>query len=150
VVIISDASEEDLEQIYEIEVESFDKPYPISLLKAYLYLSNIYIVAKEDSKILGYAIGIIQFKKRGHVVSIATRKESRKKGIGTLLLSTLEKTFINNNCTYSYLEVMITNREAIRFYRDMNYLVIYTKKNYYGRGRHAYIMMKSLINKSLE
>lgn len=149
-VIISDASEEDLEQIYEIEVESFDKPYPISLLKAYLYLSNIYIVAKEDSKILGYAIGIIQFKKRGHVVSIATRKESRKKGIGTLLLSTLEKTFINNNCTYSYLEVMITNREAIRFYRDMNYLVIYTKKNYYGRGRHAYIMMKSLINKSLE
>ncbi|AWR94686.1 ribosomal protein S18-alanine N-acetyltransferase [Acidianus brierleyi] len=149
-VIISDASEEDLEQIYEIEVESFDKPYPISLLKAYLYLSNIYIVAKEDSKILGYAIGIIQFKKRGHVVSIATRKESRKKGIGTLLLSTLEKTFINNNCTYSYLEVMITNREAIRFYRNMNYLVIYTKKNYYGRGRHAYIMMKSLINKSLE
>jgi len=150
VVIISDASEEDLEQIYEIEVESFDKPYPLSLLKAYLYLSNIYIVAKEDSKILGYAIGIIQFKKRGHVVSIATRKESRKKGIGTLLLSTLEKTFINNNCTYSYLEVMITNREAIRFYRNMNYLVIYTKKNYYGRGRHAYIMMKSLINKSLE
>lgn len=149
-VIISDASEEDLEQIYEIEVESFDKPYPLSLLKAYLYLSNIYIVAKEDSKILGYAIGIIQFKKRGHVVSIATRKESRKKGIGTLLLSTLEKIFMNKNCTYSYLEVMVTNNDAIKFYRKMNYLVIYTKRNYYGRGRHAYIMMKSLINKSLE
>ncbi len=149
-VIISDASEEDLEQIYEIEVESFDKPYPMSLLKVYLYLSNVYIVARENSKILGYAIGIIQFKRRGHVVSIATRKEYRKKGIGTSLLSTLERMFINNNCTYSYLEVMVTNSEAIEFYRNMGYLIIYTKKNYYGKGKHAYIMMKSLINKKLE
>ncbi|MEM0373463.1 MAG: ribosomal-protein-alanine N-acetyltransferase RimI, partial [Sulfolobales archaeon] len=38
-VIISRATEEDLFQIYDIERESFENPYPFSLLRAYLYIS---------------------------------------------------------------------------------------------------------------
>ncbi|MCY0884014.1 MAG: GNAT family N-acetyltransferase, partial [Acidianus infernus] len=112
-VIITDATEDDLQQIYEIEVESFDNPYPYSLLKAYLYIADgLYLVAKEDGKILGYVIGIIQFKIRGHIVSIAVRKSYRNKGIGKLLINEIERRFKLGHCKYSYLEVMTTNKDA--------------------------------------
>ncbi|ARM75766.1 ribosomal protein S18-alanine N-acetyltransferase [Acidianus manzaensis] len=147
-VIITDASEEDLPQIYNIEVESFDNPYPYSLLKAYLYLANgFYLVAKEDGKILGYIIGIIQFKTRGHIVSIAVKKEYRNQGIGNMLINKLEERFLSASCFYSYLEVMVTNYSAIFFYHSNNYLIMFTRKNYYGRGKHAYVMVKYLLNR---
>ncbi|AWR97125.1 GNAT family N-acetyltransferase [Acidianus sulfidivorans JP7] len=147
-VIITDASEEDLPQIYNIEVESFDNPYPYSLLKAYLYIaSGLYLVAKDDNNnILGYIIGIIQYKVRGHIVSIAVKKEYRNKGVGNMLIKEIEKRFLAYNCSYSYLEVMITNYSAIFFYRYNNYYIIFTRKNYYGRGKHAYIMIKRLLS----
>ncbi len=150
VVIISDATEDDLGEIYRIELESFDRPYPFSLLKAYLYLANVYIVAREDGQVVGYAIGIIQHRVRGHVVSIATSQNFRRKGVGTQLLRHLENSFRERGCTYSYLEVRVDNVDAIKFYNENGYLVTYTRKNYYGRGKHAFVMVKPFLNKSLE
>ncbi|EZQ03153.1 GNAT family N-acetyltransferase [Candidatus Acidianus copahuensis] len=148
-VIITNATEQDLTQIYEIENESFEQPYPYSLLKAYLYLSgDLYLVAKENDYVLGYIIGIVQFKIRGHLVSIATRENSRRNGIGSILLSELERRFkIAYNCFYSVLEVMTTNKEAISFYSNRSYYIVNTKKNYYGRGKHAYLMLKDLLER---
>lgn len=60
-ILISNASEDDLDEIYRIEVNSFEKPYPYSLLRAYLVLADgLYLTAKYDGKIVGYVIGIIQ------------------------------------------------------------------------------------------
>ncbi len=145
-VIIINASEEDLDQIYKIELESFDNPYPYSLLKAYLYLSpNLYIIARDDdNSILGYAIGIVQNRYRGHVVSIAVRKDSRKKGTGTQLLLELENRFRKEGCVYSYLEVHYKNEPAISLYRKLGYYIVALKRNYYRRGEHAFIMVKPL------
>jgi ribosomal-protein-alanine N-acetyltransferase len=148
VVIITDATEDDLPQIYEIEVESFDNPYPYSLLKAYLYIADgLYLVAKEDGKILGYVIGIIQFKIRGHIVSIAVRKNCRNKGIGKLLINEIERRFKLGHCKYSYLEVMTVNRDAFFFYVRNGYFPLFVRKNYYGRGKHAFIMVKDLYSR---
>ncbi|MCI2414285.1 MAG: ribosomal protein S18-alanine N-acetyltransferase [Candidatus Aramenus sp.] len=149
-VIISDATEEDLGEIYRIELESFDNPYPLSLLKAYLYLASVYVVAKEDGQVVGYAIGIIQHRVRGHVVSIATAQGYRKKGVGSALLRSLEEAFKQRGCTYSYLEVKVDNEDAVRFYSKNGYFVTFTRKNYYGRGKHAFVMVKPFIDKNLE
>lgn len=144
-VVISDATEGDLQQIYEIEIESFDQPYSLRLLKAYLILSgNLYIVAKEGDVVQGYAIGITQNKIRGHVISIATRAKARGKGIGSAILRELERRFVACGATYSYLEVETKNANALLFYSHLGYLISYTRKNYYGRNRHAFIMLKSL------
>ncbi|MEM4076664.1 MAG: GNAT family N-acetyltransferase, partial [Metallosphaera sp.] len=116
-IIISDAWERDLEDIFKIEAESFDNPYPPGLLKAYLSLADgLYLVARLGEQIVGYCIGIVQFKTRGHVVSIATLKAARNRGIGSALLNELEERFKKLGCTYSYLEVNVNNSDAIRFY----------------------------------
>jgi ribosomal-protein-alanine N-acetyltransferase len=148
---ITNAKFEDLEQIYHIERESFENPYPISLLNAYLYLSpNLYLVAKDRNEVVGYVIGIIQYNVRGHIVSIAVKKSERRKGIGRLLLTELERRFKIYNCKYSYLEVNIDNKDAINFYRKMGYFIVKLQKNYYGRGKHAFVMLKDLLMRNLE
>ena len=146
-IIITNVSEEDLQKVYEIELESFDEPYSFPLLKAYYYLAKeLFIVAKEENEILGYALGIVQYGYRGHVVSIAVRKGYREKGIGSLLLKNLENRFKTLNCTHSYLEVNYKNVPAIKFYSKQGYVVTKLQKNYYGRGKHAFIMVKSFLN----
>lgn len=148
-VVILDATEGDLAEIYEIETQSFDQPYSLKLLKAYLFLSeNLYIVAKEHDEILGYAIGLIQGRFKGHVISIAIAKGARRKGVGSALLRELNSRFMSMGATYSYLEVEFRNIDAISFYSHNKYLISFTRRNYYGRGRHAFIMVKSLRGES--
>ncbi|ACP47879.1 ribosomal-protein-alanine acetyltransferase [Sulfolobus islandicus Y.N.15.51] len=150
-VIITDATEADLGQIFQIETESFDDPYPYSLLRTYLFLANkLYLVAKEGEKIIGYIIGIIQYGYRGHIVSIAVEPAYRKKGIGTKLLSEIEERFKLNGAKYSYLEVNINNLPAISFYQENGYLIMYIRRNYYGRSKHAFVMIKNLYYKFLD
>ncbi|BFH72482.1 ribosomal protein S18-alanine N-acetyltransferase [Sulfurisphaera javensis] len=145
-VIITNVTEADLPKVYEVEVESFEDPYPYSLLKAYYYLSReLFLVAKEGERVLGYSLGIIQFGYRGHVVSIAVKTEFRERGIGKLLLMELERKFREYKCTYSYLEVNYKNIAAIQFYNKLGYKVVKLQKNYYGKGKHAFIMVKSFI-----
>lgn len=146
-IIITNVTEEDLQRIYEIELESFEEPYSYSLLKAYYFLSKeLFLVAKNGNEVIGYSLGIVQYGYRGHVVSIAVRKDYRKKGVGLMLLKELEKRFIEYNCTYSYLEVNYKNIPAISFYNKLGYFVVKFQKNYYGRGKHAFIMVKSFLN----
>ncbi|BCU69205.1 GNAT family N-acetyltransferase [Stygiolobus caldivivus] len=149
-IIITNASEEDLRQIYEVEIESFDNPYPYSLLKAYYFLSgDLFIVAKdEQGRIKGYSLGIIQYGYRGHVVSIAVRKSERKRGVGSLLLRELETRFKGKGCSHSYLEVNYKNEDGIIFYKKLGYIVVKLQVNYYGRGQHAFIMVKDLLDRT--
>ncbi len=143
-VIIGDASPSDLDGIYEIEKGSFDDPYPLGLLKAYLFISNgLFIVARSE-KVLGYALGIVQSKNRGHVISIAVDPSFRGEGIGRSLLGELHRRFLKLGCSYSYLEVAVTNTEAIELYRAMQYKVVRFRVGYYGKGKHAFVMVKDL------
>ncbi|BCS91858.1 ribosomal protein S18-alanine N-acetyltransferase [Metallosphaera javensis (ex Sakai et al. 2022)] len=148
-IIISDAWEEDLEQIEKIERESFDNPYPFSLLKAYLQLAEgLFLVARDGDRVVGYCIGIVQLKVRGHIISIASSSEVRRTGIGSLLLQELERRFHKLGCTYSYLEVNVNNEEAIRFYYNRSYRVVRTRRNYYGRNKHGFVMVKNFKGES--
>ncbi|AWR99585.1 GNAT family N-acetyltransferase [Metallosphaera hakonensis] len=143
-IIISDAWEGDLKEIAEIENSSFDQPFPLPLLKAYLSLADgLFLVARDNDRVLGYCIGIVQFKVRGHIISIATSIHSRKRGVGSALLQELERRFMKIGCTYSYLEVNVKNLDAISFYYNRSYRIVRTRKNYYGRNKHGFIMTKS-------
>ncbi len=150
-ILISNASEDDLDEIYRIEVNSFEKPYPYSLLRAYLVLADgLYLTAKYDGKIVGYVIGIIQNGYRGHIVSIAVDKLYRKRGIGSTLLKSIEEKFKMRSAKYSYLEVDIRNHDAISLYWKNGYISTYLRRNYYGRGKHALVMVKNLYNITID
>ncbi|BCU67129.1 ribosomal-protein-alanine N-acetyltransferase RimI [Sulfolobales archaeon HS-7] len=142
---INKAKQEDLEEIYNIELQSFSTPYPYMLLRSLMILfGELFIVARDEENIAGYAIGAIRHRYMGHVISIAVKPEYRNRGIGKSLLRTLETYFRSMNALYSYLEVDTSNSIALNLYRKASYLVMGTHKDYYGKGKHAFVMIKNL------
>ncbi|MCE4606526.1 MAG: GNAT family N-acetyltransferase, partial [Desulfurococcales archaeon] len=88
--LIRIASKEDLPFIYRIEVEVFgvDAWHPAAL-GFFLYLDLARFLVYNDGEVVGYAIGLLEKRNYGHILNIAVRRDHRRKGVGSLLLSQL-------------------------------------------------------------
>ena len=91
-----------------------------------------------DDKINGIIVYNL-FYDRIEIEYIIVPEEYRKKGIGTKLLSEIEKENINNIT----LEVRESNETAINFYKNNDYKIEAIRKNYYG-NEDGYLMMKEI------
>ncbi len=144
-VIVRPANDDDLEQIYHIELESFKYPYPREYLKALLALSgNLFLVLEVCGRIVGYVVGLIEFGVEGHVLSIAVAKSFRGRGYGKKLMLELESRFKERGVHRIKLEVRKSNTVAISMYRKLGYRIVGVIPRYYPDGEDAYIMVKEL------
>ena len=91
-----------------------------------------------DDKINGIIVYNLLYD-RIEIEYIIIVEEYRKKGIGTKLLSEIEKENINNIT----LEVRESNIPAINFYKKNGYKIEAIRKNYYG-NEDGYLMMKEI------
>lgn len=91
-----------------------------------------------DDKINGIIVYNL-FYDRIEIEYIIVPEEYRKKGIGSKLLSEIEKEKINNIT----LEVRVSNVNAINFYKKNGYKIEAIRKNYYG-NEDGYLMMKEI------
>jgi [ribosomal protein S18]-alanine N-acetyltransferase len=82
--------------------------------------------------------------RKGHVISIATLEPHRGKGIGTYLVKTAMDEMRKGGCKEAFLEVRITNDEAVRLYRKLGFEVTGTMQGYYKDGESAYLMAQQL------
>ena len=78
------------------------------------------------------------------MVSIAVLPEHRRKGLGTALLQTAFERMKDRGCQEVYLEVRVTNEEAIRVYEKLNFVKVRTIEYYYSDGEDAYVMARKL------
>nr|WP_157209526.1 ribosomal protein S18-alanine N-acetyltransferase [Methanotorris igneus] len=138
---------EDLDRIEEIEKQSFKKTYPRFLLThLYTNFPDGFIIAEINNKIVGYAIGTIEWG-NGHIVSIAVDREFRNRGIGTALIEHLERYFFERcNVKYIVLEVRVSNKTARMFYYKRGYVDKRFLPNYYDDGEDAILMIKKRKN----
>lgn len=90
------------------------------------------ILLYEDKKqIIGLVIGVVNndeietydFKapKRGRVTELVVSKKIRSKGIGTILLKSMEQYLKSIGCKDILLGVFAYNTKAIKFYEKMGY-----------------------------
>ena len=113
-----------------------------------------FIVAEEDSKIVGYMMCRIESNlfgfasgniKKGHVISIAVLPEHQHKGIGEALmkeaLQNMKELYKAKEC---YLEVRVTNLPAITLYKKLGFATKRTLQRYYADNESAYVMAKRL------
>lgn len=145
VINIKQASVEDLDQIYELEVLCFKDPYPKRLLLLLLSLyPELFLIVELDHKIAGYVSGVVRRDGYGHIVSICVHPSYRKKGLGTLLMKAIENVFKESFSLCKYLlEVRVSNTSAISFYQKLGYNVVKTIPKYYLNGEDAYLMIKN-------
>lgn len=143
-IIITDAKPDHLDAIYEVERSSFERPYPRGLLKFYLLLTpRTFLIAKDSrsGRIVGYAVGLLQWGIVGHVISIAVLEEYRRKGIGRALMKELETRLSGMGALYFVLETSLEWGTVV-FYNKLGYRVARFLRSYYGRGDHGVLMVK--------
>jgi ribosomal-protein-alanine N-acetyltransferase len=135
-----------LNEILEIEKNAFEKK-EVFPKEYFLELSKKwpegFLMAKLGEEIVGYAIGE-KSKDSGLIVSVAVKKEWRRRGIGRKLIEKLLENFKKEGMKIVFLHVREENRDAINFYQALGFKIIELVENYYSNGEDAYLMEKSL------
>jgi ribosomal-protein-alanine N-acetyltransferase len=142
----------DLDQITQIEFDSFTDPYPMDLFQYFAKKSpELFLIAVqeniEEKVILGYAVAEIQQDysyRTGHILSIAVRKQYRRRGVGNQLLSELICLFKTKGCTSVVLEVRASNLKAKTLYQKLGFYDLKRRRRYYEDGEDAIIMTLNL------
>ncbi|HDJ83968.1 MAG TPA: ribosomal-protein-alanine N-acetyltransferase [Desulfurococcaceae archaeon] len=152
---IREARLEDLDQVISINMEALPEHYPRVFWEEHVKRwGKAFLVAEVNGFIVGYIMcrvewgwGFTKSKllKKGHVISIAVRKEYRRKGIGRKLMEEAMKALKEvYGAEEVYLEVRVSNKPAINLYEKLGFKIAKRVAAYYLDGEDAYIMVKQL------
>jgi [ribosomal protein S18]-alanine N-acetyltransferase len=145
-LVIANCKITDLSEIQRIENSSFDDPYsPMVFWSLYLGPKRIFRVLRDSNKIVAYSVAKLERSDQdgaAHLISLAVDPLSRGKGIGSKLLEDviLQTKNADPKCKKMELEVRTDNQKAIGLYQKFGFRQIGTISNYYGKGRHAWLM----------
>jgi [ribosomal protein S18]-alanine N-acetyltransferase len=143
---------QDFDRLMEIDHACFVEgiAYPEDEMQYYLRRrSAITLVAADGNRIQGFVIAD-RFRSRraarsiGHIITIDVMPEAQKNGMGTLLLSSVEKELKRVECDYVSLEVAVDNEKAMRFYKKHGYSVLKVLPRYYLNSVDGLLMGKRL------
>lgn len=146
-MIIREFRRPDIKRVLEIEQKSFKDPYPVNILLDIYNLGAGFLVAQQDNIIVGYIIFWIRFEGEGHIISIAVDENYRRKEVGSKLVDMALEIFKRYNIALIKLEVRISNKGAIIFYKERGFIEKKVLKNYYEDYEDAVLMERNLDKK---
>ena len=149
--VIRNCEEKDLPFVININMITLPEHYSDYFFESLLReLPEAFIVAEVDEKVVGYIMCKIEFGfsnfrklgfvKKGHVVSVAVLDQHRGKGIGKALMLEGINGVVSRKSDEIYLEVRISNTQAIRMYQKLGFQIKSRLRSYYRDGEDAYLM----------
>jgi ribosomal-protein-alanine N-acetyltransferase len=150
------AQPEDMPDVIGINWAALPEHYSDSFFDERLQESpETFLVAEDqESKKAGYIMCRIEYgfshmkkyglARKGHVVSVAVLEPHRKQGLGKALMEEAMEGMKSRGCSEAYLEVRVSNDDAVVLYKKLGYQVVTTHHGYYRDGESAYLMSKSL------
>ena len=121
---------QDSEEIKDVLLSDFDDFWSYEVLREELLSdSSLYIVAKKQNEIIGFA-GIKIIIDEADIMNIVVKKSYRNNGIGSLLLENLILISNKKNLNFINLEVDCKNTIAINLYKKFGFEEISLRKNY--------------------
>ncbi|MBR2744335.1 MAG: ribosomal protein S18-alanine N-acetyltransferase [Clostridia bacterium] len=137
---INQITDDDLEFFKDKLNSEFDDFWTYSILEEECKNQNtIYIVAKQDDEIVGFA-GILKILNEANIMNIVVKKDKRKLGIGKQLLSELIKISKEQKMESITLEVNEHNIPAIALYEKFGFKTVGIRKKYYNNTDSAILM----------
>ena len=146
-VCLRPATLEDLEEMIRIERSSFGaQSYRRELIEKLLTDEEFHnVIAEDGDKKVGYATFFEDARrKRARLVTIAVVPEYRNRGLAKAMLAFLEEEMGKECLRISSLEVGISNGPATKLYLSVGYRIEGTIPDYYGKGKDAFYMEKSI------
>ena len=139
--------QDDVAEISLLEETSFNDPYPSYFLSELARdHPDTFLVLTLNNEIVAYGV-VDHWEDHDHLISIAVRPDSRRKGFGERLLIELERRLSKERPLK--LEVRQSNLAAIQLYSKRGFTKIGTAEGYYGDGEDAIIMEKRLVKEAL-
>ncbi len=140
---------EDLNDFYEImEIENkvFQNPYTLDVyLSDYLHHPySQYFKLVLNQAIIGY-VGLWVIDEKVQITTIAVSDAYQGLGYGDLLMNFIIQYVNEKRCINITLEVRVSNRVAIEFYKKHGFIIVCKRKRYYQDGEDAYLMKLDII-----
>lgn len=108
----------------------------------------IALKAVSEERIVGFIAGDPR-RHEGHtiIVTIGVDPDWQRRGLGERLLREVEA---RSSLPRLQLMVRVSNRPALALYRKLGYVIVETWARYYGDGEDAYVMEKTVNERSGE
>ena len=134
---------DDLEEVMEIENDSFSKPWTETGFFSFLIRNDtLFLVAEENDSICGYC-GVVMAADEGDITNVAVAKQCRNQGIGGMLIVELIHRTEEVGVSRLFIEVRASNQPAIHLYQKMGFEQNGKRKNYYESPvEDALLMMR--------
>lgn len=135
----------DLEAVNRIERLSFPDPYPWRLLyRLILFSPKTFLVATIEGRLVGYVSAVVEEGGVGHILSIATHHDFRRKDVARRLLEHLLPILEGRGVRVVRLEVRRGNRAAQNLYLTLGFKETGTVEGYYGGGEDGLLFERPL------
>lgn len=141
-VIIREMLVKDIDEILEIEKESFSTPWSkeafITEIKKNLLAK--YLVAELEERVVGYG-GMWLILNESHVTNIAVRKAYRGMGVGKQILEEMISYCDLRDIGHMTLEVRKSNIIAQGLYKQYGFIEYGVREEYYADNKEDAIIM---------
>jgi [ribosomal protein S18]-alanine N-acetyltransferase len=140
---IRDAVDRDLPRILEIEQLAFPSPWSLASFQRELTLPFSRVMVAADNENRNSIVGFLcrwLIADECHVLNIAVHPDSRRLGIGAVLITEAISEARITGAGMVTLEVRRTNLAARQLYRKFDFEERRLRRHYYGPGEDAIIM----------
>jgi [ribosomal protein S18]-alanine N-acetyltransferase len=103
-----------------------------------------FLVAEQDHSILGFLIGIKTAPSTARILMLAVNQHSRKKNLGSTLVTQFLQDMRQQHVTKIELEVRTTDQGTIEFYKKQGFVLKDSLAHFYQNGEDAYSMSREL------
>jgi ribosomal-protein-alanine N-acetyltransferase len=144
-VRIEEMTVQDMEQIMAIEKVSFPTPWSENMFRKELKVSMsrnfvARIKSEKGKELIGYMNYWI-YAGESHLNNIAVRRDYRRKGIASKLMTEMIRKSLKEGAALGTLEVRRTNGAAIRLYERYGYILKGVRPNYYDDTKEDGLIM---------
>ena len=143
---ITDAREEMLPQLLEIEKECFSVPWTEAMLRTQMAPETHIFLAAEtpQGEVAGY-IGLMFVLDEGYISNVATAPQYRRQGIAGALIRALVRRAEEKQLAFLTLEVRESNESAVALYEKCGFATVGRRKNYYEKPTEDALLMTRLM-----
>ena len=141
-------SEDDIEQILNIEQRAYEFPWSEAIFRDCLRVGYCSWVLEHDDVLVAYGVMSVAVGE-SHILNLCVDPDYQSIGLGRMLLLHLLETAQAHNANMTFLEVRPSNFAAIKLYLDNGFDEIGTRRNYYPAkvGREdAIILARTAIS----
>ena len=132
---------QDIFSVIKIAYETLPERYnPAVFNQFYESFPEGFLIAEKLHKTVGFIIGVRTSDKIARILMLSVKKNYRRSGIGSALITKFLEEMLIQNIRQVDLEVRTNNTAAINFYKKHGFGIVETIPKFYQNEEDAYIM----------